>query len=203
MPPLTATLVADGASDRVLLPIINFVMDEHSPRAHRVNFAEGIHAGRLTERIPRALDLFPCDLLFVHRDAELASVAERTQEIRQATGALGGQSHPIYIIPIRMTESWLLVDAQAIRSAAGNPNGKQALGLPLPDKLEALADPKDVLFRALTVAKDLGARRLRAFHPESLRHRVSELIEDYARLRVLGSFRHFEQQVADYFRARQ
>ena len=196
---LTATLVADGTSDRVLLPIINFLMDEYSPRPHRVLFAEGLHAGPLSTRIPHAVNSFPCDLLFVHRDAEATAVADREHEIRQATVALGASAHPIHIIPVRMTETWLLVDVRAIRRAAGNPNGQQAVVVPPLDRLEAQPDPKEILFRALIAAKDLGARRLRGFRPETLRHRVSELIEDYGQLRSLTSFRHFEQQVATYF----
>ncbi len=201
MAALSATLIADGSSDRVLLPIINFLLDEHSPVPHRVTFAEGMHTGPLRERIRLAVELFPCDLLFVHRDAERASVADREQEIADATAALPAQPppQPIHIIPVRMTESWLLIDPVAIRRAAGNPAGDQVLEIPPIDRLEALPNPKEVLFRALTAAKNLGPRRLRAFRPEGVRHRVAELMGDFARLRGLPSFRHFEDQVQRYF----
>jgi hypothetical protein len=181
--------------------MINFLLDEHSPFPHRVNFAEGIHAGALADRIRVALDLFPCNLLLVHRDAERASVAERQHEIDEATASLPAQRKPrtIHIIPVRMTESWLLIDPLAIRRAAGNPSGTDELEIPAVDRLESTPNPKEVLFRALTSAKSVGARRLRAFRPETVRHRVSELMDDYGSLRALPSFRHFEEQVVGFF----
>lgn len=199
---ITATLVAEGTSDRVLLPFINFLMDIHSPDPHRTFFAEGLGHGPLSTRIPRAIDQFPCDLLFIHRDCDNETVQTREKEIEDATASFGMRKpapHPIHIIPVRMTESWLLVDPVAIRIAAGNPNGQQDLNLPRLDRLESQPDPKQILFAALSAAKDLNARRLRTFRPESLRHRVSELITDYSPLRSLPSFRHFEAQVAGYF----
>ena len=199
MKTLTATLMTDGSSDRVLLPLIQFLLDEHSPLPHRTYFAEGLHSGSLTSRLPAAMASFPCDLLFVHRDAESDSVAQREREIDEAMRLLNQPPHAIRIIPVRMTESWLLTDERAIRRAAGNPNGQDGLQLPAWDRLEALPDPKKVLFDALATAKSVGARRRAALRPEALRHRVSELIEDFALLRKLTSFQHFERQVAHFF----
>jgi hypothetical protein len=60
----------------------------------------------LPGRITRALDLYPCELLFVHRDAEGASRIARVQEI---TAALGSISTPaVCVVPVRMQEAWLL-----------------------------------------------------------------------------------------------
>lgn len=202
MQTLTATLVTDGSSDRVLLPIIDFLMNEHSSLPFRTIFAQGAHRGTLAQRVAEAVAHYPCDLLFVHRDAEAVAVADREQEIMQATEGLPPTSHAVHIIPVRMTESWLLMDAPAIRAAAGNPTGKQALGLPAASRIEALPDPKAILFGALVRAKDLGARRRASIRPEALRHRVAELIEDHGVLRQLASFQHLEHQVQTYFRTR-
>jgi hypothetical protein len=201
MQTLTATLVADGSSDRVLLPILEFLLNEHSPLPFRTVFALGANRGPLAQRLSEAVADYPCDLLFVHRDAEAAPIAEREQEIAQATAALQSAPHTVSVIPIRMTESWLLTDAAAIRAAVGNPLGKQALGLPAIARIESLPDPKSVLFSALVRAKGLGARRRASLRPEALRHRVSELIEDHAVLRQLTSFQHLEHQVQNYFRS--
>lgn len=202
MPILTITLLTDGSSDRVLLPLINFLLDELSPTPHRVIFAEGLHSGSLVSRLESALDLYPCDLLLIHRDSETLSSEDRQDEIKRAESAVQGLPHSIHIIPVRMTETWLLIDQQAIRRAAGNPSGNQPLGIPAVKTLEGLPNPKAVLFNALTTAKNLGSRRRRQFRPESLRHRVAELIEDPSRLRSLVSFKHFESQVAEYFATR-
>jgi hypothetical protein len=199
MKTLTATLVADGTSDRMLLPIIQFLLDEWSPVPHRTLFAEGLHIGPLSERLPRALQLYPCDLLFIHRDAEAAPAKDRQQEIATAAAQLANPPTHICLIPIRMTESWLLLDQQAIRTAAGNPQGTTALDLPPSMSVERLADPKARLFVALNAATDSTGRRKRRFKPEAARHRVAELM-NLASLRQLPSFEHSETQVKQFFK---
>jgi hypothetical protein len=69
-------------------------------------------------------------------------------------------------------------------------------------RVEALNDARQVLFNALAVARNLGPRRMRAFHPESVGHRVSELMRDYSALRVLPSFQPLESQMIAFFRTR-
>jgi hypothetical protein len=78
----------------------------------------------LAERISRALALFPADLLFVHRDADRGPTATRREEIRRAVAATMANQMTVPVVPVRMTEAWLLIDEAAIRSAAGNPRGK-------------------------------------------------------------------------------
>lgn len=195
---LTATLIADGTSDRTLLPVVQFLLDEWSPWPHRILFAEGLHNGPLTTRLPHAVRLYPCDLLFVHRDAETAMPATRQQEIELATKQIAAPPSYICLIPVRMTESWLLLDPQAIRTAAGNPHGTATLQLPPIKSVEKVPDPKAKLFEALTAASDLTGRRKRQFKPEAARHRVAELL-DPTSLRQVPSFIHAEAQVKKFF----
>lgn len=195
---LTATLVADGTSDRTLLPVVQFLLDEWSPWPHRILFAEGLHNGSLAERLPRVMQLYPCDLLFIHRDAEATAATVRQQEIDLAVKKIANSMPHICLIPIRMTESWLLLDHQAIRTAAGNPHGKATLQLPAAKSVEKLPDPKAKLFEALIVASDRAGRRKRQFKPEAARHRVAELM-NLASLRQVPSFLHAETQVKQFF----
>jgi hypothetical protein len=69
------TLITDGSSDRALIPILTWVLRERGG-VNRIQ-PEWADLGRLPRppaalqnRILAAIDLFPCDLLFVHRDAE-------------------------------------------------------------------------------------------------------------------------------------
>ena len=200
--PLTCTLVADGSSDRVLVPLIELLLDEHCDRAYRSpHFAELPAGTPLEQRIASALDQFPCDLLFVHRDAEKQSPAHRNEEIKQAMASLKTPPDFVAVIPVRMTESWLLVDEKAIRTAAGNPSGKVRLDLPTLARIESLPDPKQVLFDALRTASELSANRLRKFNPEEKRHRVSDLMDSLDRLRQIPSFAHLEGQIRAHFAA--
>jgi len=196
------TLLADGSSDRTLIPLLELLLDVHCPHAYSIEFANPqIPAGKrtLSQRIASALDLYPCDLLFVHRDAEKAAPALRDAEIQTAMTELGLALPHVCIIPVRMTESWLLVDEAAIRRAAGNPQGKMALGLPAASRVESLPDAKETLFEALRTASGLAPQRLQRFAPEQVRHRVSELITDLAALQRIPSFQHLETQVSAFF----
>ena len=200
--PVTCTLVADGSSDRVLVPLLRMLLDEHCLGPYRPPHFVELPAGLpLIDRIQQALDLYPCDLLFVHRDAEKAASTARAEEIRQALVTFKDCPPAVLVIPVRMTESWLLVDEKAIRTASGNPSGKAALHLPSLAKIEALPDPKEVLFEALRTASELAPNRLRKFNPEEKRHRVTDLMDSLDRLRRLPSFQHLEQQIQQHFTA--
>lgn len=194
----TATLVAEGSSDQALVPFIEFVLDEHCTIPHVTTFASDLPNGPLRERIAHALTMNPCDLLFVHRDADRALVAEREQEIR-AAALSAGKPVAVCVIPVRMTEAWLLVDPLAIRRAASNPAGTADLAIPSVARLEWQADPKALLFVCLDNASELGSHRLRRFDRHRARRQISGFIEDISVLRSLPSFRHFEAQVQDFF----
>lgn len=194
---VTATLVTDGSSDKLLVPLIELLFSAHTELAYQVNCAEGLPplSSGLRARIDSALDLFPCDFLFVHRDAEGVDAMVRQQEIE--TNWLGSQQTAtlICVVPVRMTEAWLVANEKPIRLAVGNPNGTQSLGLPAVRDVESLPDPKKILFEALKAASGLNASRKRRFNPHQYRHRVSELTDDLEPLRKLSSFRHLEAQV--------
>lgn len=194
---VTATLVTDGSSDRLLVPLIELLFSEHTDQAYQVNCADGLPpvASGLKARIEAALALFPCDILFVHRDAERMSPGVRQQEIESSWPDSLPKAVLICVIPVRMTEAWLLASELPIRSAVGNPNGVEPLGLPAIKDIESLPDPKEVLFSALKAASGLNASRKKRFNPHAFRHRVSELAGDLAPLRQLASFRHLEAQL--------
>ena len=131
---LRFTLVADGSSDKALLPILVWLLREHFGRIPvQPEFADLRRLrnppGELSERIARSIELYPCDLLFVHRDAERESIEQRVMEIREALERCMIDTPPIvYVVPVRMQEAWLLIDESALRKAAGNPQGPAAAG---------------------------------------------------------------------------
>lgn len=193
---ITYTLLADGSSDEILIPIINWTIAQHYPQlSFTSQFASNLGkvGTNLTSRIPAALRAYPCDLLFVHRDAESESHTFRREEIALALN----QTHTncVPIIPIRMTEAWLFSDEMAIREAAGNKMGTLTLGLPSKRRWEALPDPKQVLFEALTTASEKSGRALKKFSPQKQRARVTALTQDFTALRGLQSFDYFESEL--------
>jgi len=198
------TLISDGSSDRALLPILTWVLREKGD-VRRVQ-PEWADLGRLPqppqslrERILSAIDLFPCDLLFVHRDAEGEDPKTRRREIRKALQESierGFQVPAVCVVPVRMTEAWLLFDEPAIRFAAGNPNGRKPLIMPELSLIEQIQDPKNALFRILREASGLTGRRLKKFNMDEARIRITELISDFSPLRQLSAFQRLENDIA-------
>ncbi len=197
---LRYTLLADGGSDRSLLPILDWSL--RSLRSDVITSLESQWADlsflrtrprNLAERMRTAVNQYPCDLLFVHRDAEGEAAENRLEEIKAAAQTLRGEEVScVPVVPVRMTEAWLLVSERAIRSASGNPSGMVKLRLPTLRTLESQSDPKELLFEKLRLASGLTGRRLARFEVEAARTRVSQFIDDFASLRELESFRHFE-----------
>jgi hypothetical protein len=197
---LRYTLLADGSSDKVLIPILNWLLvDLGVPMAVQGEWADlsGCSATSLQDRVSRALDLYDCDLLFIHRDAEAQSRKQRLTEIDSAISAMDLQlnCNCIPIIPIRMTESWLLISEDAIRFAAENRNGTVPLDLPRLSRLESLIDPKECLYGMLRTASQKTGRRLREFKPQRHVHRISYAINDFSPLRRLSSFQDLESDI--------
>jgi hypothetical protein len=156
---------------------------------------EWVDTGRITssskavEKVKAALILRPSDLLFVHRDADNQSPELRYGEISEAA-----QAQPyVAVVPIRMTEAWLLIDEGALRKAAGRPSGREKLDLPPLNGLEKVADPKYLLREALRRAHGATGRRARRFNPATVMHRLADLVEDWSPLLSLSAFQRLEQ----------
>jgi hypothetical protein len=198
------TLITDGSSDRALIPILTWVLRERGG-VNRIQ-PEWADLGRLPrppdalqDRILVAIDLFPCDLLFVHRDAEREDPEHRYKEIRDAlkeASAQGFQTPAVCVVPVKMTEAWLLFDEASIRQAAGNPNGENALSLPDLNRIELTLDPKERLSEILRKASGLSGRRLKTFNVPGSQIRITDLIEDFSPLRKLKAFQRLEEDIS-------
>lgn len=104
------------------------------------------------------------DIIFIHRDAEGQDPARRRREISTAIDRVGCDLPAAPIIPVRMTEAWLLLDEKAIREVAGRPSGTNDLRLPAINQVERLPNPKRVLAETLIAASQLrGGRKLKRF----------------------------------------
>ncbi len=200
---VTYTLLSDGSSDRALIPFLNWMLEQHAPHnAVQAQWADFRYLKEppvgLTNRIVAAVDLYPCDLLFVHRDAERIPLHERREEVLQTVAQLraDGFTLPVVcVIPVRMQEAWLLLDEIAIRAAVGNPRGRVPLPLPGPMQVENIADPKELLYNLLRVASGHKGRRLARLPVKNLRYRVAELMTNMGILRAVPAFSALETEV--------
>jgi hypothetical protein len=203
---LRFTLLSDGSSDRALMPILSWLLAECGVRvAIQEAWAElrgrQPRSSQLAERVKLALQWHPCDLLFVHRDAEKETLEVRKRQILEAISALCLPSTPpaVCVVPVRMQEAWLMFDEPALRTAAGNPNNDTPLELPALASVERLADPKDVLLGLMRRASGFSGRRLRNFRPQP--YRIVQLIDDFSPLRQLPAFQALEADLLETINA--
>jgi hypothetical protein len=156
--------VAEGTSDEPLAEHIELLFLCHgvSVSLSRPDFSRLPKVAKdVGARVRAGLTLAggPVDLIVVHRDADNAGRHARQQEIESAVQPLAGPAELVPVIPVRMTEAWLLLDEAAIRQVAGNPRGRARLGLPKPHQAESIADPKEVLRDCLLKAAEVTGRR--------------------------------------------
>ncbi len=193
---LQATLVTDGSSDLVLVRVLEWLLFQIISTEIAIQWADlrGLRKTPkdLSERLRVATELFPCRILFVHRDAEKQDPELRYQEIQAANTT--GLSH-ICIVPVRMQETWLLHNEAALRQAADRPSGTEPLSLPAPIQWERLPDPKQTLHQALRTANGASGRRAKRFNPAKATHRLAELITDWSPIRQLLAFQRLEADI--------
>jgi hypothetical protein len=100
------------------------------------------------------------------------------------------------VIPVRMTEAWLLLDETAIRQVAGNPRGRRDLSLPAPKRVESVPDPKQLLQQCLLTAADCGGRRREQVTKRFNEHR-RQLLERIDRSGPINDLPSWQQLIAD------
>lgn len=204
MSELRFTFVGEGPSDAALVPILQWLLRQKlpgvNPHGGPPNFRRLRRPPRsLIERISMAVTLVPCDLLFVHRDADSADHATRTRVIRDALEAARATNSAfpsaVPVVPVRMLEAWLLFREfeAAVRSAANNPGGRQGLTLPPVRRIERLRDPKQTLRELIHQASGLRGR-----HLDRVRVNPTDVvswISDFSPLRQLPAFQALEADV--------
>jgi hypothetical protein len=205
---LRYTLLSDGSLDKALLPLLTWLLHEHTFEfAIQSEWADlrrlPTVPRTLADRIQKSIELYPCDLLFVHRDAEREPHEVRRNEIRQAIEVVSTLivSPPVIcVVPIRMQEAWLLFDEPALRRAAGNPHGRMPLQLPRLIELENLPDPKEYLNELIREASGLNSHRRKKIPVSMYAQRVLEFIEDFDPLRRLSAFNALEDEIRNILR---
>ncbi|MCO6009681.1 hypothetical protein NE236_32390 [Actinoallomurus purpureus] len=160
----TGLFVSEGTSDLPLADIVETLfVDRGVPvRLSKPDFTLLRKVPKDVEsRLRAGMELLgsPVDVIVVHRDADRDGYDARRAEVFGAMHAAGVQAHAVLVIPIRMTEAWLLLDEMAIRQVAGNPRGREGLGLPARGKVETCPDPKQVLLLSLLNATGATGRR--------------------------------------------
>lgn len=200
---IRALFLCDGPSDAPLGVHVARMARQHgvdldvvSPDLRRLDPAPGLTVTGRATAVFAFDDAF--DLVIVHRDAEARPTTERVAEVRAGIEAVRNDLPSIPVVPIRMTEAWLLVDEAAIRRVAGRPSGTEPLGLPALRNVESIPDPKSVLSQALDTASGTQGRRLRAFQRDFGTHRrlLLEALDHEGPVASLSGWQSLAQTVA-------
>ena len=202
MKELKYTLIADGSSDVILLKIIKWSLDDLFPKLPNdgsfADFRKMLDPPkRLADKVRTAKLYYPYDILFVHRDAESTDSRLIVQRCQEVNGELqeADIDKTICIVPIKMMETWLLIDEDAIKKAAGNRNYRGSINLPSLRTLEKESQPKELLHNLLREASGKKGRNLKKFNIDRTVHLVAENIEDFSPLRNLVAFQVFEEEL--------
>ena len=190
---LAYAVVADGGTDRRLVPIIQWAIHRLDPGVEILEPEFRKRKGSVTEFL--AAYRTGAMLIFVHRDSENFTLDERLGEFDGV-----GRQDVVPVVPVRMSETWLLFDGPAIAQAAGSP----ASHVPMPSlvQIENIPDPKDRLDDLLFQAAGAPTgRRGRNFRRSIARRRVSvaEYIADYSPLENVSAFRRFQETLAERY----
>ena len=153
-------LVCEGSLDTALLPHIQRLLTRYGyPDSPGEAWSDG---WRLVDKVRNGLQrLGQFDLLFVHRDADNAGANPRYHEIENAIQEAEYRGPWVAIVPVRMTEAWILLDEAAIRRVVRRPDGRTPLALPTSRESERMADPKTILETVLLDASETRGRRRR------------------------------------------
>lgn len=198
MDELRCTLVAEGNTDEALIPILRWLLQQAGVALPvdlaNPDYRQFKQGPTLNFKIEVALKLNPCQLLFVHRDADNTTIPRRREEIMTA---LHQHQHPpaaVCVIPVKSFEAWVMFDEPAIRKAAGNPNGKVKLDLPDMKRIEEMSPKttKDLFDQLIKTASGKKGRDLAKLHPRQVMRDLTAYIDDFSPLRNLSAFRILE-----------
>ena len=155
--------VAEGSSDAPIAAIVEglFLRHECTVSLTSPDFAALKVAKDVRSRLTAGANLIqlPLEVVVVHRDADRAGHQARLDEIESAVPPSLNGVRCVPVVPVRMTEAWLLLNEEAIRMVAGNPRGRNDLSLPKPVDVENLPDPKATLAAVLLEAANVTGRR--------------------------------------------
>lgn len=151
-------LACEGVSDAPLVSVIReLLLDAGATSAYGESLPM---SATVEDKVHRVLREFTgINLLFVHRDSDSRNHDHRYNEIRDGADKAGWELPLVAVVPVHMTEAWLLTSELEIREIAGKPSGRTPLNLPGINGVERCADPKTVLRDAYMAASESTGRK--------------------------------------------
>lgn len=220
MASLVMALFAEGTTDyRFLNSLIqrtaSRILQRHSMSSVDVSELQNIHSGTGLSRVERILraaqKAHGYHLLLLHADSDARSRddawSERiepgmTRALNESKSGTNLCESMVPVIPVRMTESWMLADPETLIDVIG---ARTTVSVPMlpdnPSEVERIADPKGTLRAVLNFL--LGGRK----HRRRRDFNVGNLYEPLARsisidrLERVPAFRSFQMELTASLRA--
>jgi Domain of unknown function (DUF4276) len=150
---------------------------------------------------------FGMTLLCVHVDADSNSpekvIREKIQPAKERLSSLGSEQHcseMLAVIPVQMTESWMMADVDVLKTEIGTTIPNDKLGFHR--KPEEIADPKGVINAAIRMVKADGPKKRQADLAISDLYQIMGNKISLEKLAILPSYQHFRAQVEEFFRGK-
>lgn len=190
---LTWAIVADGGTDRLLVPVIQWAIHRLDPDVEILEPEFRKRRGSIEESIGACSS--GAMIVFVHRDSENLTLHDRLQEFEAVA-----REKVVPVVPVQMSEAWILFDGPAVAKAAGS----RTADVPVPrtTEIESIGNPKERLDELLFLAAgEPTGRRGRNFRRSLAQRRVSvaEYIVDYSPLESVPAFRSFQGTLAERY----
>lgn len=152
----------------------------------------------------KGVEDFGMSVLCIHTDADAPTDADRfDNKVNPASAKIKMMSGEVCkiivpVVPVQMTEAWMLADKDLLKSRIGATESNRELGF---DKHpEQIGDPKKVINDAIrTVQQERSRRHRNNSDIYALYHQIGESVS-LDSLRQLPSFRKFEENVRNAFR---
>ena len=110
---LTWSIVADGGTDRLLVPVIQWAIHRLDPDVEILEPEFRKRRGSVEESLGACSS--GAMIIFVHRDSESLSLQDRLREFETVT-----RPNVVPVVPVRMSEAWIRFDGPAVARAAGS-----------------------------------------------------------------------------------
>lgn len=210
-------LAAEGTTDiRFLTSIVKRTLNEVAFQESRYNidiYVNDIDVSKsglsFTEYVANAsregVRQFGMMALAIHTDADTNTYEERfknkilpTQEYLNNIEDEDICKLLIPIIPVRMTEAWMLADKQLLKNEIGTTKSDSELGINRDP--EAFSDPKEVIENAIRIAMQDYPKRRRRLNISELYSIIGDKLST-AELSRLESYRNFRAEVRNAYRA--
>lgn len=142
--------------------------------------------------------------LIIHADADdssyIRALNERIEPGKRLINADSKACQEIVpLIPVHMSESWMLVDSDALTEALNTDLDLADLGIPKPKFSERPADPKQLLKDAVRISQEKSTKRRRSqIHISDLYAELADISLD--KLMILPSYQQFRDNLLAAFR---